>query len=51
MSQYIRTCLGCIAGIIITNLFTSIVIETASGITIVLVLLVKEIVNGQSKRS
>ena len=51
MSQYIRTCLGCISGIIITHLLATILIEPASGITIVLVLLIKEIVNGQSKRS
>ena len=48
MSQYIRTCLGCIAGIVITYLLASIVIKTASSITIVLILLVEEIVHGQS---
>ena len=48
MPQYIRTRLGSIAGIVIPYLLAPIVIETASGITIVLILLVEEIVHGQS---
>ena len=46
MSQYIRTCLCRIASIIISNLLTIFIIETAPSISIVLVFLIKEIVNG-----
>ena len=48
MSQYICTRLGSIAGIIVTYLLATIVIESASSITVVLILLVEEIVHGQS---
>ena len=47
MSQYIGTRLCRITGIIVSYLLTTVVIETTSGITVVLVLLVENIVHGQ----
>ena len=46
MRQEVGTCLCSIAGIVVTHLLIAIVIETPTGITIVFVLLVEEVIDG-----
>ena len=46
MRQKVGTCLCSIAGIVVTHLLIAIVIETTTGITIVFVLFVEEVIDG-----
>ena len=51
MSQYIRSCLGGIAGIIVTDFLSVVHVEATSCIAIVLVLLIEQVIDGHADGS